>query len=1792
MRNAGRQAGRICHRVIAGQASGAVDQRRAADRNGLAIGRVLVVEHGALACNTEGFASDQAVQYATRQAGVGIAVIHLAARYLAAQDQRPGRDIGRAAGAGAGQRIVARIRTAKRDAVDIDGLAFGRILVAKRAAGRGCQAVASQHAAESCSAGVDRRNDIAVVFLVAGLDAGYRGNGRFRDISRGTGRGTRQVVVAGISAAEDDAGDPDFLAGRRVLVDKRAAGRSRQLVVGHHAGKGRASRVQAGSGFAIIFLVASRNARYRRNGCLRDIGLGNRRGAAQLVVAGIDPAERDAGNIDILAGRRILVDERAAGRSRQLVVGHHPGKGRASRVQAGSGFAIIFLVAGCNARYRHILLRDIGLDAGRIADLVIAGQARRGARTGIAQGSSADRHRLVAAGVLVAEHAALAGQGQDFIADQAVQFTARQRCDTAAVIGLVGSCHVRHRQGLLIDIRRQPGRIGERVIAGQAAAIADTDRYGLAVPRILVGKRCCQGQRFTIDHASQGGACQRCRRAAVVGLADRRAADRQFFLRDIGRHASRIADLVVAGQARRGARTGIAQGSSADRHRLVAAGVLVAEHAALAGQGQDFIADQAVQFTARQRCDTAAVIGLVGSCHVRHRQGLLIDIRRQPGRIGERVIAGQAAAIADTDRYGLAVPRILVGKRCCQGQRFTIDHASQGGACQRCRRAAVVGLADRRAADRQLFLRDIGRHAGRIADRVIAGQARAIANDGAADCHHLAIARIFVAEHAALARQCQGFRAHQTTERAARQRCGRAAVVGLVGGGYARHRQCFRRNAGQQTGRTGNRVIAGQPAAVGNGKSGNRHGFAVTHILVTEHARAARQYQRLAADQAGQRAAGQSCRQQAVIHLAARRHARHRQGFRRDIGGKRRIGHRVVAGQAAVVAIDQRGAGRRYGLACACILVIEGRHQARRAQRFRADRAGNRAARDAGLGGAVVDFVDRRHAGDRHRFRRDRAAAAAGGAGQVVVARIRAAQGNAGHRHRFRHAGILVGERGVGRAQRQAVAADHAVEGGAGGADGGLGIGVVDLAVGNDIADSADGGLGDIGRQAGRVGNRVVGRHAAIGAARQARAADGDRFRGADILVSEYARHAGQGQGFLADQAVQAAAADDCHRAAVVDPAGRCRAGDRQGFLGNAGLRAAAGVDRVIAGQAAVAAVDQRAAADCHGLAAARILVGKGARQAGQVDRFRADKSAQGAARDAGGSGTVIYLVGRRQRARYRQRLLRDRTGHAGRIGDRVIAGQTAAVGNGKSGNRHGLAVTHILVAEHARAACQYQRLAADQAGQRAAGQSCRQQAVIHLAARRHARHRQGFRRDIGGKRRIGHRVVAGQAAVVAIDQRGAGRRYGLACACILVIEGRHQARRAQRFRADRAGNRAARDAGLGGAVVDFVDRRHAGDRHRFRRDRAAAAAGGAGQVVVARIRAAQGNAGHRHRFRHAGILVGERGVGRAQRQAVAADHAVEGGAGGADGGLGIGVVDLAVGNDIADSADGGLGDIGRQAGRVGNRVVGRHAAIGAARQARAADGDRFRGADILVSEYARHAGQGQGFLADQAVQAAAADDCHRAAVVDPVDGRRANHRQRFWRDRAGDTGRRGERVVAGQAGAIDQRAGGHRQRLAGAGVNVGEDAGRGAGRHHFAGDQPVQGAAGQRGDGGTVILPGDGGQAGNRQRFRRDVAGDASQRPQRIVGAGAAAQTAAGADGEVIADVLAGISANHGGGVERDVALVGGEHAADAAASERGTGGAVIDFAAGADAGQAELARRNDQAAVDIRDRIAQLRS
>ena len=368
-------------------------------------------------------------------------------------------------------------------------------------------------------------------------------------------------------------------------------------------------------------------------------------------------------------------------------------------------------------------------------------------------------------------------------------------------------------------------------------------------------------------------------------------------------------------------------------------------------------------------------------------------------------------------------------------------------------------------------------------------------------------------------------------------------------------------------------------------------------------------------------------------------------------------------------------------------------------------------------------------------------------------------------------------------------------------------------------------------------------------------------------------------------------------------------------------------------------------------------------------------------------------------------------------------------------------------------------------------------------------------------------------------------------------------------------------------------------------RDGTRARAGDGRQIVVARIGPAQGQAAGIDNLAAAGVLVDEVGRGRADAQAVAIDHAGKRGAGIADGGRIRGVIYLAASDDVTDLTDIGFADTGRHGG-IGQRVVGCQAAAAAIVQG-GVDGDYLVIAGVLVGKRGRRACR-QRFAANQAGDAALVDGGRLAAIVLFVIHRQVGPGQRLGRDGAGNVGRRGHRIVAGQAGAVKQRTDRHRHRLAGASVLVGIRTGRGTQAQRFAADQASQGAAGQGGGGAAVILPGDGGQVRQGQRFRRDVSGDTSQRPQRIIGAGAAAQATAGADGNVIAGILAGVGANQGGGVENDVGLVGGEHAADAATSKHGDGGAVIDFAAGTDASQAELARRDDQAAVDIRDRIA----
>ena len=489
---------------------------------------------------------------------------------------------------------------------------------------------------------------------------------------------------------------------------------------------------------------------------------------------------------------------------------------------------------------------------------------------------------------------------------------------------------------------------------------------------------------------------------------------------------------------------------------------------------------------------------------------------------------------------------------------------------------------------------------------------------------------------------------------------------------------------------------------------------------------------------------------------------------------------------------------------------------------------------------------------------------------------------------------------------------------------------------------------------------------------------------------------------------------------------------------------------------------------------------------------------------------------------------MRDGARHAGRIADRVIAGQAGTVSNAHANDRYRLARARVLVGECAGAARNEQRFTTDQAAQAATRQLRRQRAVIDARGGRHARHRQRFRRDVGHQAgRVADRIVGGQATVTAVDQGRAGGRHRLADAGVFVVEGSRQARRAQRLRTDQAADRAARQSRLAVSVVDLVDGRHAGNRQGLRRDIAGAAAGGAVQAVVIRIGTAQGDAADSHRLAVAGILVSKRGACRAQRQAVAAHHAVEHGTGRADGGLGIGVIDLAVGHDVGNTADEGLADGGRHAGRIADRVVANHAAIGANAQGRAADGDRFARVGVLVGKDTAHARHVEGFRTDQAAQH------HRttqgridSAVIHPVAGRHAGNRQRFGRDIARHARRGVQGIIAGQASALDQRRASDDHGLAGASILVGKRACQAGHAHGFAAHQAIQGAARQAGLGIAVVDLGAGRHAAERQRLWRDITGDASQWRQGVVGAGAAAQRGGGIDGDIAAGILAGVAA------------------------------------------------------------------
>ena len=219
-------------------------------------------------------------------------------------------------------------------------------------------------------------------------------------------------------------------------------------------------------------------------------------------------------------------------------------------------------------------------------------------------------------------------------------------------------------------------------------------------------------------------------------------------------------------------------------------------------------------------------------------------------------------------------------------------------------------------------MRNSGRHASGVADRIIARQPSAVDQGRARHRDGLARACVLVTETAHLPSQSQRFTAHQAIQSTAGQAGLGIAVVGLVAGQHAAYRQGFLRDAGLHGGRIADRVIAGQPRAVGQAAAADDDGFVAACIFVAEHARCARQQQRFTTDQPRQASTGQGRVEQAVIDFVAGRHTRHRQRLGRNVCAQSAwVADRIVAGEAAIAAIDQGRAAGDDGFAGAGILV-------------------------------------------------------------------------------------------------------------------------------------------------------------------------------------------------------------------------------------------------------------------------------------------------------------------------------------------------------------------------------------------------------------------------------------------------------------------------------------------------------------------------------------------------------------------------------------------------------------------------------------------------------------------------------------------------------------------------------------------------------------------------------------------------------------------------------------------------------------------------------------------------------
>ena len=288
-------------------------QRDAAHVHRLAGADVLgpgATEDGRLA-EAHAVAADQPAQVAADRRGGG-AVIDACAT-LEGHGGGARRDVGAGAAGVVEQGVVAGVGAAQCARSDGDGFANASVLAsAEDTAAADAEAVAGHH--------VGRRADDAGcrAAVIDAVDAGVNRNQRLRRDVDGDAVGGRHGVVAGIRTSQRQAVHHQCLVEAGILVQHRAGRQARRGrddaddIAGHDVGRVDVDAAAAGEGDAdraraVINAVLGGHAGQARqaDGLGRDGAHCAGVAGQQLVVDGVAAGQRDAGDLDRLAGARI-----------------------------------------------------------------------------------------------------------------------------------------------------------------------------------------------------------------------------------------------------------------------------------------------------------------------------------------------------------------------------------------------------------------------------------------------------------------------------------------------------------------------------------------------------------------------------------------------------------------------------------------------------------------------------------------------------------------------------------------------------------------------------------------------------------------------------------------------------------------------------------------------------------------------------------------------------------------------------------------------------------------------------------------------------------------------------------------------------------------------------------------------------------------------------------------------------------------------------------------------------------------------------------------------------------------------------------------------------------------------------------------------------------------------------------------------------------------------------------------------------------------------------------------------